>query len=83
MSGGRVPGTPPELPPAANLTPGGAMVGWTEEDFKTALRTGRRPNGSQLNPFMPWQATAKMTDDEIRALWLHLQTLPARQTGER
>ncbi|MCC6626803.1 MAG: cytochrome c [Chloroflexi bacterium] len=83
LSGGRVPGTPPELPPASNLTPGGAMAGWTEEDFRRALRTGRRPNGSTLNPFMPWEATAKMTDDEIRALWLHLQTVPARPTGER
>jgi mono/diheme cytochrome c family protein len=83
LSGGRLPGTPPEIPPATNLTPGGAMQGWTEDDFKRALRAGRRPNGSELDPFMPWRAAGQMTDDEIRALWLYLQSVPPKATGGR
>ncbi len=33
------------MPDAANLTPVG-IGGWTEADFKTAIRDGRRPNGT-------------------------------------
>jgi hypothetical protein len=25
---------------------------------------------------MPWPAFAKMTDDELKAIWLYLKTLP-------
>lgn len=83
LSGGPIPGVPPDIPPAANLTKGGPLAGWTEADFIRALRTGKRPNGSDINPFMPWQATARMTDDEIKALWAYLQTVPAKPTGNR
>ncbi|GAB2667853.1 c-type cytochrome [Arenimonas aestuarii] len=78
-AGQRVPGTPPELPPAANLTPhANGLAGWTEADLGRALREGRRPDGSQLHPFMPWGAYGVMTDTEVAALWQHLSRLPAR-----
>jgi hypothetical protein len=32
---------------------------------------------------MPWQALGQMTDDELKALWLYLQSLPAKPTGSR
>lgn len=85
LSGGRIPGMPPEFPPAANITPHGetGIGAWTEADFFTALRTGKRPDGSELRPEMPWKLTAQMTDDEIRALWLYLRTVPAREYGKR
>lgn len=61
-----------------NLTPGGNLPGWTEEDFITAMRTGERPEGEPLDrEEMPWEILGKMTDDELRAIWLFLQTLPA------
>jgi len=41
------------------------------------LRTGKRPDGRELDKFMPWPAMSKMTDDEIAALWLYLSSLPA------
>ncbi len=84
FSGGPIPGTPPEWPPAANLTPDPetGLGNWTEADFFRALREGRRPDGSALNTqYMPVQLTAQMTDDEIRALWAFLQTLPATPRG--
>lgn len=82
LSGGRVPGTPPELPPASNLTPAG-IGSWSEADFVRALREGKRPDGTTLNEFMPWKVAGKMTDDEIRAVWLYLQSIPAKEYGNR
>jgi len=78
FAGQHVPGTPPEFPPAANLTRA-ALKNWTQNDFQTALRTGKRPDGRELNKFMPWPAMSKMTDDEIAALWLYLSGLPPVQ----
>jgi mono/diheme cytochrome c family protein len=67
---------PPGSPPPANLTPAGNLGKWTEQNFVRALRTGRRPDGSEINSFMPWRYTAQMTDDEIHAVWLYLKTVP-------
>lgn len=84
-SGRPVPGAAPDDPIASNLTPHpeGAMVGWTEEDFKRVLRTGIRPDGSELHPSMPWRALSNMTDTEISALWLFLQTVEPFPTEAR
>ena len=76
-SGQRVPGTPPELPPASNLTPHAeGLAGWKEADFLRAMRQGRRPDGSALDEFMPWRVYSAMTDEELRAIWAHLSGLP-------
>lgn len=85
FGGGKIPGTPPDWPAAANLTPDPETgIGkWTEQDFFRALREGKRPDGRELNPIMPWKATAQLTDDEIRAVWLHLRSLPAKPLGSR
>ncbi len=69
----------PGTPPSANLTPAGIGT-WTEEDFFNALRKGLRPDNSGIDPFMPWASTARMTDDEIRAVWLYLRSVPAKET---
>ena len=82
FSGGPVPTFPPDAPPAANLTPAG-ISGWTEAMFFAALREGKDPSGRVLSEWMPWKATAKMTDEEIRAVWIYLQTVPSRQFGNR
>lgn len=80
FSGGHVPGTPPDFPDAANITPGG-IGKWSKADFVAAMREGRRPDGRTLNTFMPWKAFAAMTDTELEALWAFLQTLPAAKAG--
>lgn len=64
-----------------NLTPAG-IGSWSEADFTKALRTGVRPDGRILSAVMPWPYTKYLTDDEIRAMWMYLQSLPARPTGE-
>jgi len=79
LSGGRVAG-PPDLPLAANLTPTGLGT-WTEADFLRAMREGLRPDGRRLDEFMPWRYFGAMTDEELEALWMYLQSVPARATG--
>jgi mono/diheme cytochrome c family protein len=81
LAGGPIEGGAPDWPPAANLTPAGALKTWTADGFTHFLRTGTRPNGSAVSQVMPIRQTLRMTDQEIQALWLYLQTLPAVQAG--
>jgi mono/diheme cytochrome c family protein len=75
LAGGKDPN--PDAPPVPNLTRGGDLGNWTEQDFMQTLRTGRTPEGRQLSGFMPWVFMGQMTDDELKAVWLYLQSLPA------
>jgi mono/diheme cytochrome c family protein len=83
LSGGPAPGAPPDTPPAANLTPGGELVGWNEADFAKAVRTGVKPDGRKIDPFMPVANFSEMTDDEVTAVWLYLQSIPAKPFGNQ
>ena len=58
------------------------MKGWSEEDFIATMRTGVTPNGHQLKDVMPWKDFGQMTDDELKAVWMYLQSLPALPQGE-
>jgi mono/diheme cytochrome c family protein len=59
-----------------DLTGTGDLAEWTEADFIRALRTGERPRGEDLDPkLMPWKRVGKLTDDELRSIWLYLRTL--------
>jgi mono/diheme cytochrome c family protein len=71
----------PAAPFAPNLTGGGQSGKWKLEEFKTCMRTGRTPDGRQLTDFMPWKALANMTDDDLQAVYLYLQSLPDMQTA--
>lgn len=73
-------GTANEGVKTANLTPAG-IGKWTEADFTKALRTGVRPDGRILSAVMPWPEMKDLTDDEIKAMWMYLQSLPARPAG--
>ena len=64
-----------------NLTPGGHLAEWTEEDFFTAMRTGVEPDGEEMDPkYMPWKEIGLASDDELKAIWLYLQSLPKLET---
>jgi mono/diheme cytochrome c family protein len=80
--GGRIAGTPPDWPPTANLTPTG-IGHYTYDGFVNALRTGKRPDGSAINPMMPIQTTKLMTDVELKATWNYLRSLPPKEFGTR
>ena len=74
LNGGKSPD--PAAPPAPNLTPGGHLAEWSESDFVTAMRTGVEPDGEEMDPkFMPWEDLGHMSDHELSAVWLHLQSL--------
>jgi len=60
-----------------NLTPGGELGAWTEEQFIQAIRTGITPSGHELNPdLMPWKEISLLSSEELQAMWLFLQSLP-------
>jgi mono/diheme cytochrome c family protein len=62
----------------ANLTPDATGIGgWSEAQIVTAIRTGTRPDGSQLAPAMPWMSYSALTDDDALAIAAFLKTLPA------
>ena len=72
-----------DAPLARNLTPKGVLVSWSESDFINTLRTGSTPGGGQLDgEFMSWEHFARMTDDELKALWLYVKSLPPKEFGE-
>lgn len=58
----------PGRPPAPALV-SGPVAEWTEQEFASALRTGRRPDGSELDPLMPWRGFAGLSDAEVHTLW--------------
>lgn len=66
---------------AANLTQGASgAASWPFENFKRAMREGKAKgleNNRMLLPPMPWQNYAALTDDEIKAIYLYLQSIPA------
>ncbi len=78
FSGGPIPGVPSDWPPAANLTPSGNLKHWSEHDFIQAVRTGIKPNGRTFSPYMPYRTLNAMTDEELKAVWMFLKSLPAR-----
>lgn len=45
---------------------------WTHEQFVQTMRTGTRPSGVPFTEGMPWQNAAKMTDDDLAALFMYL-----------
>ncbi|CAN5709761.1 cytochrome c [soil metagenome] len=83
LAGGPVAGGDPSWPPAANLTPHpDGLAGWTYADFRTAMLEARRPDGTGIGApmtFMTPSAEA-MTEVEMEALWLFLQSLEPRPT---
>lgn len=85
LTGGRLPGVPPSLPVPTNLTPDPStgLGRWSRAEFATLLRTGRRPDGTEVDPFMPWRTYRHLNEVEIEALWAYLRSLPPRPFGGR
>ena len=65
----------------ANLTPDRdtGLGGWTEAMFLRAVRTGRHMggNGRPILPPMPWMNLAQQSDDDLRAVFAYLRSIPA------
>ncbi len=83
FSGGKMEGDP-NMPIAANITPDATGIkDWTEDHFMRAMREGKRPDGSAIAEAMPWKSYAKMTDTELKALWMFLHALPPMPKGQK
>ena len=63
---------------AANLTPDPVtgLGGWSDEEIITALKTGQRPDGRMLAPFMPYANFSRLTDEDVQAIVAYLRSLP-------
>jgi cytochrome c553 len=86
LSGGRIAGNPPDWPPAANLTPGdgGVMSRYdSAEKFVSMMRTGKRPDGTEVSKVMPFSIIRNLNDVDLNAMYAYLKTVPARKAGER
>ncbi len=63
----------------ANLTPdrNTGLGIWTEEMFISAIRTGRHMGVSRpINPPMPWPVYRNATDEDLKAIYAYLRTIP-------
>ncbi|MBV8840218.1 MAG: c-type cytochrome [Alphaproteobacteria bacterium] len=60
-----------------NLTPDKdtGLGSWTDAQVATALTTGKRPDGRELAPIMPYRAFATLAKDDIDAIVAFLRTL--------
>jgi mono/diheme cytochrome c family protein len=86
FGGGSIPGAPPDWPAAANLTPGegGAMARYDSAGkFVAMMRTGKRPDGTDVSPVMPFMSLRNVNDTDLQALYAYLKTLPPRRLGDR
>ena len=64
----------------ANLTPDSetGLGKWTDETFVRAIRTGRHEGqGRPILPPMPYPMYRNATDDDLRAVFAFLQSIPA------
>jgi mono/diheme cytochrome c family protein len=65
----------------ANLTPDPdtGLGMWTEDMFLRAMRTGRHMGGQgrPIIPPMPWTNLNTLSDDDLRAVFAYLRSIPA------
>jgi mono/diheme cytochrome c family protein len=77
LEGGRIPGSPPDWPPAASLRPtaDGPMRAYADaRAFGEMFKTGKRPDGSEIK-VMPFLSLKEMKDTDVQALFLYLRSL--------
>jgi mono/diheme cytochrome c family protein len=85
LSGGDIPGFPPEWPAPPNLTSGSGsrLPTWGAEGFIEIIQNGKN-HGRSINPnYMPWKSYRHMTSDELRAVYMYLMSLPPKDFGNR
>lgn len=85
LDGGRIPGSPPDWPPASRLAAGegSVMPRYDSADkLKAMFRSGRRPDGSAI-AVMPFEALRQLNDTDVAALHLYLSSLPPTAVARR
>jgi mono/diheme cytochrome c family protein len=77
FAGGRILATPFGKLATSNITSDmdTGIGGWSEEDFRRAMKEGVAPGGKRLYPAMPYPAYSRMTDADVSALWAYMKTI--------
>ena len=60
-----------------NLTPGGPIASWTDEEVVRSIREGIRPDGSTIGPPMLIPVYRHLSDNDVKSIVLFLRSLPA------
>jgi mono/diheme cytochrome c family protein len=62
-----------------NLTPDPetGLGNWSIDQIVTTIQTGKRPDGRELAPIMPWRAFANLTKEDATAIAVFLKSVPA------
>lgn len=68
------------LTPNLTMDPETGLGEWTEQDFISAVKTGKRPFGKDATAF-PMSPFVLLTDQEVSDIWAYLNTLkPTKNT---
>ncbi|MGZ5081635.1 MAG: hypothetical protein ACXWHZ_19760, partial [Usitatibacter sp.] len=63
---------------------GGVMSRYdSAEKFVSMMRTGKRPDGTEVSKVMPFGSIRNLNDLDLNAMYAYLKTVPARKAGER
>ena len=78
-AGGRAMHTPFGTVYSTNLTPDAetGLGAWSFSAFQRAMREGVSRDGRHLYPAFPYTAFAKLSDDDLQALYAYLMSQPA------
>ncbi|OWU73041.1 cytochrome C [Marinibacterium profundimaris] len=62
---------------ASNLTShADGLAGYSDDEIRTMIVEGVRPDGSPMSPPMPYGYLARMSEDDLSAILLYLRQLP-------
>lgn len=62
---------------SSNITPSqDGIAGWSDDELKTMIAEGVRPDGAPMLPPMPYPFLARTTDEDLDAIVLYLRSLP-------
>ena len=85
LAGHLVEKTPDFTAIASNITPGGRVSNWSDEEFARAIREGMTPGGTRvIGPPMPIALYSRLSDDDVFSIIKYLRTVPeiANDPGE-
>lgn len=68
-------GTSPVSPHGPSLR---VVLGWTQDQFVSTIRTGKDPGGHMLSEVMPWKDFGRLDDVELGAVYAYLKSLPPK-----
>ena len=79
LAGGMVIAEKPFTALVPNITPDMAtgIGAWSNAEIITAIRDGRRPDGSLIGPPMPFSQYRDMSDSDVKAIVAYLRQVPA------